>query len=278
MFTCECCQARGPRGRASSCREVATTVRCTEAGSATGPAQPKVRSLHPDVKVSVARDRITKLEAAIAAVGEEDETAPKLKEALRKARQQAQILPIEVRVKSCEQFLERARKNVKAQEEVSQAQQLLMEAQSRHSERVAEVAEAKVRLITLQTEAASHVTIVKDPIQESNRPDWAAELDQLRQKVNELQIENRAPRILQTSSSGHLRPCGSARTSFEGRFCARLRRRHHEVDARSSSRHSRGNHGRQCSRGGKVVPCDGCAATSWSTVTMPPSMVSNAVR
>ena len=69
--------------------------------------------------------------------------------------------------------------------------------------------------------------------------------------------EHRAPRILQTSSSGHLRPCGSPRTSFEGGFCARLRRRHHEVDARSSSRHSRGNHGRQCSRGGKVVPRDG---------------------
>ena len=82
----------------------------------------------------MARDRIAKLEAAIAAVGDEDETAPKLKEAFRKARQQAQILPIEVRVKSCEQFL-----NVlKAQEEVSKAQQLLVEAQKRHEERVAD--------------------------------------------------------------------------------------------------------------------------------------------
>ena len=153
--------------------------------------QPKIRGLHPDVKVSMARDRIAKLEAAIAAVGDEDETAPKLKEALRKARQQAQIPPIEVRVKSCEQFLDRARKNVlKAQEEVSKAQQLLMEAQSRHEERVGEVTEAERRSITLQTEAASHVAIMKDPIQDSDRPDWVAELDELRQKVNELQIEN----------------------------------------------------------------------------------------
>ena len=35
--------------------------------------QPKGRGLHRDVKVSVARDRIAKLEAAITAVGEEDE-------------------------------------------------------------------------------------------------------------------------------------------------------------------------------------------------------------
>ena len=153
--------------------------------------QPKIRGLHPDVKVSVARDRIAKLEAAIAAVGDEDETAPKLKEASRKARQQAQIPPIEVRVKSCEQFLDRARKNVlKAQEEVSKAQQFLMEAQKWHEERVIEVTEAERRLIMLQTEAASHVAIMKDPIQVTDHPDWAAELDKLRQKVNELQIEN----------------------------------------------------------------------------------------
>ena len=55
---------------------------------------------------------------------------------------------------------------------------------------MAEVIEAEQRLITLQTEAASHVAIVKDSIQVSDRPDWAVELDQLRQKVNELQIEN----------------------------------------------------------------------------------------
>ena len=54
------------------------------------------------VKVSVARDRIAKLEAAIAAVGDEDETAPKLKDASRKAHEQAQIPPIKVRVKLCE--------------------------------------------------------------------------------------------------------------------------------------------------------------------------------
>ena len=62
-----------------------------------------------------------------------------------------------------------------------------MEAQKRHEERVTEVTEAERRLIMLQTEAASHVAIMKDP---TDRPDWAAELDELRQKVNELQIEN----------------------------------------------------------------------------------------
>ena len=40
-------------------------------------------------------------------------------------------------------------------------------------------------------------------------------------------------------------------------FCSRLRRRHLSLDARSSSRHSRGNVGRERSRGGKVLPRDG---------------------
>ena len=84
---------------------------------------------------------------------------------------------------------------LKAQEEVSKAQQFLMEAQKRHEERVAEVTEAERRLITLQTDAASHVAIMKDPIQDSDRPDWVAELDQLRQKVNELQNENTELRV-----------------------------------------------------------------------------------
>ena len=107
----------GVAREASSSREVATTIRCTEAGSATSPATAQdsrpspgcegVRGPRSDYQVG-SRNR--------------SRWGRRRDEALRKASQQAQIPPIEVRVKSCEQFLDRARKNVsKAQEEVSKA-------------------------------------------------------------------------------------------------------------------------------------------------------------
>ena len=213
--------------------------------------QPKIRGLHPDVKVSVARDRIAKLEAAIAAVGDEDETAPKLKEGLRKARQQAQIPPIEVRVKSCEQFLDRARKNVlKAQEEVSKAQQFLMEAQKRHEERVTEVTEAERRLIMLQTRDHEGSHSGHRPSRLGSRVGRIA-TDGERIADREHRAPGSCKRHAVSISSG------SARTPIEGGFCSRMRRRHLPLDARSSSRHSGGNVGRERSRGGKVVPRDG---------------------
>ena len=52
------------------------------------PQAPKtgVRAAHPDEKVSVAQERVSKLEAALRAVGDDDETAASLREALKKAR------------------------------------------------------------------------------------------------------------------------------------------------------------------------------------------------
>ena len=85
----------------STGRAVATIFGCTatstgEAGSGTSSAVGKGSGLTPGHE-SVRGPRSDQLEAALAAVGEEDETAPKLQEALRKARQQAEIPSVEVR-------------------------------------------------------------------------------------------------------------------------------------------------------------------------------------
>ena len=222
--------------------------------------QPKVRGLHPDVNVSVARDRIAKLEAAIAAVGEEDETAPKLQEALRRARQQAQ-----------------SNNSWKAQKEVSKAQQLLMEAQSRHAERLAEVTEVEQRMITLQTEAASHVAIVKDPIQEADRPDWA--LDQLRQRVNELQIQNtELRRSCKRQAVGISvpadRPGPRLKEDFVPGCDDDIIRRMQDRQADIQEATMAGN----AHEVARLCHVMGSAVAGWSTPSMLPSMACNAVQ
>ena len=57
-------------------------------GAATG-TEDRDPGAAPDEKVAVAQERVSKLEAALRAVGDDDDTAPSLREALKKARQQA---------------------------------------------------------------------------------------------------------------------------------------------------------------------------------------------
>ena len=84
------------------------------------PQAPKtgIRAPHPDEKVAVAQERVSKLEAALRAVGDDDDTAPNLREALKRARQQAVPLSIPDKVAQCESFLERARKREAAAREL----------------------------------------------------------------------------------------------------------------------------------------------------------------
>ena len=63
----------------------------------------------PDEKVSIAQKRVSKLEAALRAVGDDNETTPSLHEVLRRACQQAVLLSTQDKVTQCESFLERAR-------------------------------------------------------------------------------------------------------------------------------------------------------------------------
>ena len=86
--------------------------------SATGIRHPDVvhkspsSSLNPDEQVAAAQVRVTKIEAAIQAVGEDDPAAMGLKEALQKARVQAQLQPVQDRMSHTEAFLNRSRKRL----------------------------------------------------------------------------------------------------------------------------------------------------------------------
>ena len=82
-------------------------------------------------------------------------------------------------------------------------------------------------------------------------PFWGAELQQLREKVNELQnlnteLQGFCSQTVGVTSGLHL---SEDFVSASHEDIA--------VDAGSSGRHARGHHDRQRSRGGKVVPCDG---------------------
>ena len=75
----------------------------------------------PKDVIQGARARVAKLEATIFAVGESDPTF-RGQEALKQARRQAQVQPVESRIKSSEFFFERAKKRVEeAHKEVEDA-------------------------------------------------------------------------------------------------------------------------------------------------------------
>ena len=76
-----------------------------------------------------ARARVTKLEAAIAAVGDSDPISVTLKEALSRAKSQAQERPVADRIKHTTIFIERAKKRVASlQQDVTNAQAAVVQA------------------------------------------------------------------------------------------------------------------------------------------------------
>ena len=66
-------------------------------------------SRKPDEAISEAKGRVGKLEVAINALGEDDPVVTGLKEALRQARLQAQVRPVDDRIKATKMFIERSR-------------------------------------------------------------------------------------------------------------------------------------------------------------------------
>ena len=77
-----------------------------------------------------AQVRVLKLEAAISALGEDDPAVSGLKEALQRARSQAQVRPLSQRIAWTQEFVTRATKRVeKMREEVVKAQQAVIVAQ-----------------------------------------------------------------------------------------------------------------------------------------------------
>ena len=93
-----------------------------------GVAQPPQR-LSPDERVSEARARVLRLEAALQVLGEDSPEGLPIKEALKKARDQSRALPIGERLDSTLKFVQRSRARIeKIQADLTREQHLLQQA------------------------------------------------------------------------------------------------------------------------------------------------------
>ena len=178
--------ARSPSGKGGATAPVQGR-RGSQDGSA-NPTRQEGRGLPPDEVMANARARVLKLEAAIAAVGESDPTCAKLREALARAKSQAQERPVADRIKHTNIFIERARKRVcSLQEDVKKAQAVVAVAQEKLAQEELMLREGEVRLQALQQEEATRMDCQEVP--PTIPCNFAQELAQLRACVAELQLE-----------------------------------------------------------------------------------------
>ena len=195
-----------------------------------------------------------------------------LKEALAKAGAQAQLRPVQDRIAHTEAFLDRSRKKMEAlSAEASRFQEVM-------AELTTEIQDGTSRLEVLKAEARvepSPFTVPTDPQEEvrlfesTDRPDGRFHGGR--------RAGGEESQDLCHDTSG----CGadlSKWTSIEGGFRPRERRRHLALGAgpvADMQEATLAGNGHEVARMCHVM---GTAATSWSTVPMTPSMVSDAVR
>ena len=79
--------------------------------------QPNRARSPPEVALSAARQRVAKLEAALAALGDTGPEVTVLQSALKRAKQAAQEPPLDVQMSLCEQFVTRAQRRLLAHDE-----------------------------------------------------------------------------------------------------------------------------------------------------------------
>ena len=152
------------------------------------PTRQEGRGLPPDEVMANARARVSKLEAAIAAVGDSDSTCATLREALARAKSQAQERPVADRINHTNIFIERAKKRVNTfQEDVKIAQAAVVVAQEKLAKEEVLLREGEGRLQALQQEEANGMDCQEVP--PTVPCNFAQELAQLRACVVELQTE-----------------------------------------------------------------------------------------
>ena len=236
------------------------------------PAVPKP-NLNPDEQLKAAQARVVKLEAAIVAIGYEDPAATGLKEALAKARVQAQLRPVQDRIAHTEAFLDRSRKKMEAlSAEVSRIQEVMAELR-------AKIQDGVNRLEVLQTEAkaqASPFTVPTNP-QEEIRVLRARIAQMDGSAENDIQEgASKRSKMCATSSVDQVPSCAS-RLRLAGDFvpvCGEDVARWMQDRQADMQEATLAGNPHEVARLRHVM---GTAATSWSTVTLPPSTVSNAV-
>ena len=117
--------------------------------------------------------------------GEDDPAVTGLKEALRQARLQAQVRPVDDRIKATKMFIERSRKRVHSvREEITKAQEVVLEAQAKLTKEEEALEGGLKRLNSLQDGLSE-----QPPPPLAAPADFAREVAELRACVQALQVE-----------------------------------------------------------------------------------------
>ena len=147
----------------------------------TGPEGPRV-SLPPQEMRAVATERMSRIKASMAALGEEDtEELQVLQAAFAKAERLSKIPPVEHQITATEEFIGRAKKRlVQHDVAIQSAQQALRKAESLKEEEVKRLSEAEEVLQRLKAQTP----VVPSPPPRS--------VEALQQMVEQLQIERDA--------------------------------------------------------------------------------------
>ena len=114
----------------------------------------------PEESQAMAATKVRRIEAAIAALGEDDgEELATLQNSLRRAKMQAQVPPVEKRIADCSQFIERAKKRAEAAADAL-----------RKAEEFKRVCDDEVVMAGRRLEALRREVATAD-VGQSNRPD-----------------------------------------------------------------------------------------------------------
>ena len=147
------------------------------------PAQrpvPEVRRGPPQVS-PVAQERVVRLQTAVDALGDDNSPEAKmLRDALKKAQQEATLAPVGVRLDACAQFVERARNRL------SRANEELRKAQDERVRLEQELRDGEQRLEALRVEASEQRTPA------SGRGDEVSQMQKLVTELNQIAAERDA--------------------------------------------------------------------------------------
>ena len=195
----------------------------------------------PATKVSDAKERVIKLERALAAMeGIDGSEVDAIREALERAKKAAQSPPVETQIRDCEQFLVRARAHLEAID----AQRATV---------VASIEEGSKRLESLK------VVQQKQPPQV---PDTSSEVQRLQALVAQLQsqlvqVQGPSPMTVEIPTSTR---------SIARRFRALLRRGDAAMGVGWSTRPPVSDHGRQAGGSGRISQLIIQGAQEWHGV------------
>ena len=140
---------KAPRGRGQDRPQNSSRKEANKGSSQ--PSQVHVRRGPPQAS-PVAQERVVRLQSAVDALADDNSSEAKmLRDALKKAQQEATSAPVGVRLDACAQFVERARNRL------SKADEALRKAQNDRARSEQELRDGEQRLEALRVEASEQI-------------------------------------------------------------------------------------------------------------------------